>query len=75
MESGLIKRGAAKNIIQEEFVDINSLIIQEEVEEVNPIIQENFENENPLIDGSEKLGKDNDELMSEIESILRNRKK
>lgn len=30
---------------------------------------------NPLVDGSEKLGKDNDQLMDEIEKFLRNRKK
>jgi hypothetical protein len=30
---------------------------------------------NPLVDGSEKLGKDNDQLMDEIEKFLRNRKR
>lgn len=38
------------------------------------VIQEVEEEKNPLIDGSEKLGKDNDNLMNEIETYLRNRK-
>lgn len=39
------------------------------------VIQEEVKNSNPLIDGSEQLGKDNNQLMSDIEKFLRNRKK
>lgn len=42
-------------------------VIQEDVIPINK--------SNPLIDGSKQLGKDNEELMNDIEKFLRNRKK
>ncbi len=77
-DNALIRRSnSMKNESQKLIKSINNGLANRGVREM---IQEEYSIlptpiSNPLVDGSEKLGKDNDQLMDEIEKFLRNRKR
>lgn len=72
-DNALIKRGNNMKIESQRLIDrMNSSLVNKGLGK--DIIQETIIKPNPLIDGSEELGKSSENLMSEIERYLRNRK-
>lgn len=74
-DNALIKRGSQMRLESEKLMKRmnNSDIINRGVGK--SVIQEEVKKTSSLIQGSEKLGKDSDSLMSEVEKYLRTRKK
>lgn len=76
-DNALIKRGSSMNFESQKLINsINDGLIKRGAGKI--VIQEDViqtPKSNPLIDGSNQLGKDNKDLMNDIEKFLRNRKR